>query len=193
MHMDHTCMATPSHPIFQSLYTHCPPPCPPSIRSLARHLPPIPSLPALFLATFLTLSLFVPTPLNLNYPSCSPPSCIHFPRMHARIVHPWLPFTPTSYSFFNFLMPISMHTRITHLLYPQAYDAFSLSKLIHAYFILPIPVLQYPFFVLTLHSTLKSFAFSAPSAADQGCNLKAKWFKGISSQASCGRKPAGSS
>lgn len=179
------------HPIsfhFQSLYTHCPPPYPPSIRSLARHLPPIPSLPALFLATFLTLSLFVPTPLNLNYPSCSPPSCIHFPRMHARIVHPWLPFTPTSYSFFNFLMPISMHTRITHLLYPQAYHLNSFMLI--SYYLYPSSI---PIIVLTLHSTLKSFfAFSAPSAPNQGCNLKAKWFKGTSSQASCGRKPADS-
>ena len=38
---------------------------------------------------------------------------------------PWLPFTPTSYPFFNFLMPISMQTRITHLLYPHAYHHFS--------------------------------------------------------------------
>ncbi|CBI35196.3 unnamed protein product, partial [Vitis vinifera] len=53
------------------------------------------------------------------------------------IVHPWLPFTPTSYSFFNFLMPISMHTRITYLLYPHAYHHISLSKLIHPHSIKP--------------------------------------------------------
>ena len=83
---------------------------------------------------------------TIYHTSCIPnPFPFHhipsYPFSFKPIIHtpPYPSFMPTSYPFFNFLIPISMRTRITHLLYPHAYHHISLSTSKHTYFLLSHP------------------------------------------------------